>query len=218
MISFGLFIILCWLNTTICKQWRILSEPYIWKIILRWKRQFSIVMCSNIPPSSDSMSESIGCVWSISNLGRLVTNILMFQELEQFRFLSALCKLYGRYNSLIYKLNLSLGEVLSGVFHTNSNISPFFTYWFRLIKIEGSRWLWPVNRECLLIQISLWNCQGFEFALLWILHCSVILLLSVCFCLVRRPIAIYYSKILLDNYYSNVFPNLVWCIFGARIL
>jgi hypothetical protein len=51
--------------------------------------------------------------------GSLLTNKLMWQGFHLSRWQSAFRKLYDRYNDLIYPFNLSLGHMLSDMFHTN---------------------------------------------------------------------------------------------------
>jgi hypothetical protein len=90
---------------------------------------FSIVnfpyLCSNIPASpaySVYISQLIRYARACSTYdqflvrGSLMTNKLMFQL---SRLQAAFRKFYGRYNDLIYPCNLSLGHMLSDMFHTN---------------------------------------------------------------------------------------------------
>jgi hypothetical protein len=61
-------------------------------------------------------------VWhTISFLVRdnLLTDKLMSQGFQLPRLQAAFCKCYGRYNNLIYPCKLSLGCMLSDIFHTN---------------------------------------------------------------------------------------------------
>jgi hypothetical protein len=51
--------------------------------------------------------------------GSLFTNKLMSQGLQLSRLQAAFRKFYGRYNDLISPYNLSLGNMLSDMFHTN---------------------------------------------------------------------------------------------------
>jgi hypothetical protein len=52
------------------------------------------------------------------NRGSLQTNMLMLQGIQQSRLQPPMCKLSGRYNDLVCQLNLSLGQMLSDVFHS----------------------------------------------------------------------------------------------------
>jgi hypothetical protein len=49
----------------------------------------------------------------------LLTNKLMSQGFLQYRLQADFRKCYGRYNDCIYRYNLSLGHMLSDMFHTN---------------------------------------------------------------------------------------------------
>jgi hypothetical protein len=49
----------------------------------------------------------------------LLTDKLMSKVFQLFLLQGALCKFYGRYNDLICPYNLSLGHMLSDIFHTN---------------------------------------------------------------------------------------------------
>jgi hypothetical protein len=51
--------------------------------------------------------------------GSLLTNKLMSQGFQQSCLQADFCKFSGRYNNLIYPYNLSLGHMLSDMFHTN---------------------------------------------------------------------------------------------------
>jgi hypothetical protein len=51
--------------------------------------------------------------------GSLLTNKLMSQGFQQSRLQAAFREFYGRYNDRIYPYNLSLGHMLSDMFHTN---------------------------------------------------------------------------------------------------
>jgi hypothetical protein len=58
-----------------------------------------------------------GCLWVglvyIVSMGVCGTCIYIY-------LMSAFCKVYGRYNDLIYNYKLSLSHMLSDIFHTNS--------------------------------------------------------------------------------------------------
>jgi hypothetical protein len=93
---------------------------------------FSIVnfpyLCSNIPASpvygvyiSQLILYARACstydqflVW-----GSLLTKKLMTQGFQMSSLQAAFRKLYGRYNYVIYPYNLSLGHMLSDIFHNN---------------------------------------------------------------------------------------------------
>jgi hypothetical protein len=51
--------------------------------------------------------------------GNLLTDKLMSQGFHLSRLQAAFRKFYGRYNDLICPYNLSLGHMLSDMFHTN---------------------------------------------------------------------------------------------------
>jgi hypothetical protein len=53
--------------------------------------------------------------------GNLLTDKLMSQGFQLSRLQAAFRKFYGRYNDLICPYNLSLGNMLSDMFHTNRN-------------------------------------------------------------------------------------------------
>lgn len=50
--------------------------------------------------------------------GKLLTNKLLEQKYQEPRLKSSLRKFYGRYNDLVSKYNVSLGHMLTDVFHT----------------------------------------------------------------------------------------------------
>jgi hypothetical protein len=93
---------------------------------------FSIVnfpyLCSNIPASvaygvyiSQLILYAIACSAYDQFLvrGSLLANKLMSQGFQMSRLQTAFCKFYGRYSDLIYPYNLSVGHMLSDVFHNN---------------------------------------------------------------------------------------------------
>ena len=93
---------------------------------------FSIVnfpyLCSNIPASPAYgvyISQLIRYARACSTYdqflvrGCLLTNKLMSQGFQLSRLQAAFRKFYGRYNDLICPYNLSLGRMLSDMFHTN---------------------------------------------------------------------------------------------------
>ena len=93
---------------------------------------FSIVnfpyLCSNIPASPAYgvyISQLIRYARACSTYdqflvrGNLLTNKLMSQGFQLSRLQAAFRKFYGRYNDLICSYNLSLGHMLSDMFHTN---------------------------------------------------------------------------------------------------
>jgi hypothetical protein len=93
---------------------------------------FSIVnfpyLCSNIPASPAYgvyISQLMRYARASSTYdqflvqGSLLINKLMSQGFQLFRLQAAFRKLYGRYNDLICPYNLSLGNMLSDMFHTN---------------------------------------------------------------------------------------------------
>jgi hypothetical protein len=51
--------------------------------------------------------------------GSLLTKKLMSQGFQMSGLQAAFRKFYGRYNDLIYPYNLSLGHMLSDMFHNN---------------------------------------------------------------------------------------------------
>jgi hypothetical protein len=84
--------------------------------------------CSNIPASpaygmyiSRLIRYARACLTYDQFLvrGSLLTNKLMSQEFQHSRFPAAFCKFYRRYNDLICQYNLSLGHMLSDMFHIN---------------------------------------------------------------------------------------------------
>jgi hypothetical protein len=86
-------------------------------------------ICSNIPLSPAYgiyISQLIRYARAYSTydqfliLSRLLTDNLMLQGFLQSRLMSAFRKLYGRYNDLIHNYKLSLSQMLSDIFHTNS--------------------------------------------------------------------------------------------------
>jgi hypothetical protein len=93
---------------------------------------FSIVnfpyLCSNIPASpaygvyiaAYSICKSLLEIDQFLVRGSLLTNKLMSQGFQLSRLQAAFRKFYGRYNDLICPYNLSLGHMLSDMFHTNS--------------------------------------------------------------------------------------------------
>ncbi|XP_055999510.1 uncharacterized protein LOC130047876 [Ostrea edulis] len=98
----------------------------------RYDFSFSVVnfpyLCSNIPLSPVNgfyISQLIryAKVRSVNNQflnrGKLLRNKLMVQGFQQSRLKSAFRKLYGRDNDLVRQYNLSLGQMLSDVFHTD---------------------------------------------------------------------------------------------------
>jgi hypothetical protein len=93
---------------------------------------FSIVnfpyLCSNVPSSpaygvyiSQLIRYTRACSAydQILVRGSLRTNKLMSQEFQMSRLQAAFRKFYDRYNDLIYPYNLSLGHMLSDMFHNN---------------------------------------------------------------------------------------------------
>ena len=50
--------------------------------------------------------------------GYLQTSLLL-QGFQQSRLKAAFRKFYGRYNNLVYQYDLSLSQMLSGVFHSH---------------------------------------------------------------------------------------------------
>jgi hypothetical protein len=93
---------------------------------------FSIVnflyLCCNIPVSPGYgvyISQLIRYARACSaydqfvNRGRLFTNKSMLQGFEIAHLKAAFRKFFGRYNDLVYQYNVSLGQMLSDVFHTN---------------------------------------------------------------------------------------------------
>jgi hypothetical protein len=93
---------------------------------------FSIVnfpyLCSNIPASpaygvyiSQLIRYARACSTYHQFLVRcsLLTYKLMSQGFQMSRLQAAFHKFYGRYNNLIYPYNLSLGHMLSDMFHNN---------------------------------------------------------------------------------------------------
>ena len=93
---------------------------------------FSIVnfpyLCSNIPTSPAYgvyLSQLVRYARACSTYdqflfrGCLLTNKLMSHGFQLSRLQTAFRKLYGRYNDLICSYNLSLGHMLSDMFHTN---------------------------------------------------------------------------------------------------
>ena len=82
--------------------------------------------CSNIPLSpaygvyiSQLIRYARACSTYDQFLSRLLTDKLMLQGFQLSRLQAAFRKIYGRYNDLIYPDNLSLGRMLSDMFHTN---------------------------------------------------------------------------------------------------
>ena len=93
---------------------------------------FSIVnfpyLCSNIPVSpaygvyiSQLIRYARACsaYGQFVNRSRLLTNKLILQEFGISRLKTAFRKFFARYNKLFDRYNLSLGQMLSDVFHTN---------------------------------------------------------------------------------------------------
>ena len=85
-------------------------------------------LCSNIPASpayAVYISQLIRYARACSTYdkflvrGNLLTNKLMSQGFQLSRLQAAFRKFYGRYNDLICPYNLSLGRMLSDMFHTN---------------------------------------------------------------------------------------------------
>jgi hypothetical protein len=85
-------------------------------------------LCSNIPVSPANgayISQLISCARACSTYdqflvrGSLLINKLMSQGFQMPRLQAAFRKFYGRYNDVIYPYNLSLGHMLSDVFHNN---------------------------------------------------------------------------------------------------
>jgi hypothetical protein len=85
-------------------------------------------LCSNIPTSpaygvfiSQLIRYARACLAYDQFLvrGCLLTNKLMSQGFQLSHLQAAFLKCYGRYNDLIYPYNLSLGHMLSDMFHTN---------------------------------------------------------------------------------------------------
>ena len=93
---------------------------------------FSIVnfpyLCSNIPLSpaygvyvSQLIRYARACsaYEQFANRGRLLTSKLMLQGFEMSSLKAAFRKFFGRYNDLDCQYSLSLGQMLSDMFHTN---------------------------------------------------------------------------------------------------
>ena len=85
-------------------------------------------LCSNIPASpaygvyiSQLIRYARACSAYDQFLvrGSLLTKKLMSQGFQMSRLQAAFRKFYGRYNDLIYPYNLSLGHMLSDMFHNN---------------------------------------------------------------------------------------------------
>jgi hypothetical protein len=85
-------------------------------------------LCSNIPASpaygvylSQLIRYGRACSAYDQFLLRsnLLTKRLMSQGFQMSRLQTAFRKSYGRYNDLIYSYNLSVGHMLSGMFHNN---------------------------------------------------------------------------------------------------
>ena len=85
-------------------------------------------VCSNTPVSpaygvyiSQLIRYARECSASaqFTNRGRLLTNRFILQECEMSRLKAAFREFLGCYNDLVYHSNLSMEQMLSGVFHTN---------------------------------------------------------------------------------------------------
>jgi hypothetical protein len=85
-------------------------------------------LCSNIPASPAYgvyISQLIRYARAFSTYdpflvrGNILTDKLMSQGFQLSRLQAAFRKFYGRYNDLISPYNLSLGHMLSDMFHTN---------------------------------------------------------------------------------------------------
>jgi hypothetical protein len=83
-------------------------------------------LCSNIPASpaygvyiSQLIRYARACSTHHQSLGSLLTKELMSQGFRMSRLQAVVRKFYGRYNGLIYPYSLSLGRMLSDMFHTN---------------------------------------------------------------------------------------------------
>jgi hypothetical protein len=82
--------------------------------------------CSNIPLSpaygiyiSQLIRYARACS-TYNQFSRLLTDKLIIQGFLQSRLMSAFRKFYGSYNDLIHIYKLSLGHMLSDIFHSNS--------------------------------------------------------------------------------------------------
>ena len=93
---------------------------------------FSIVnfpyLFSNIPSSPAygvCVSQLIRCAGACSacdqflNRGKLLADKLLLRGLQQSRLKAAFCKLYGRYNDLVYQYGQPFSQMLSDVFHSH---------------------------------------------------------------------------------------------------
>jgi hypothetical protein len=69
--------------------------------------------------AADLVCWSLFVIRSVLIRGSLLTNKLMSQGFQLARLHAAFRKFYGRYNDLVCPYNLSLGHMLSDVFHTN---------------------------------------------------------------------------------------------------
>jgi hypothetical protein len=104
----------------------------------------------------DSICKSMLYIQSVFKSDRLLTDKLVLKGFLQSRLMSAFRKFYGRYNYLINNYKLSLSQMLSGIFHTNSytvidTLTLTADNFAFMIKKLRSRRVWPVNKGCLLL-------------------------------------------------------------------